>query len=98
MQLTLRLDTGDGPYEVTTNLWCVVQWERKYKQKMSSLANGVGAEDLSYLAYEASKLNGITVPAVFDDFMKKIILMPSVVDQDDPNPTQAATDWRFVIS
>jgi len=88
----MRLDTGNGPYEVTTNLWCAVQWERKYKRKMSDLAQGIGAEDLAYLAFEASKLHGITVPVVFDDFIKKLVAMPEVVEQEDVNPTQAVTD------
>jgi hypothetical protein len=92
MQIKLKLDTGDGPYEVTTNLWCAVQWERKYKRKMSDLAQGIGAEDLAYLAWEASKVHGITVPVVFDDFIKKLVAMPEVVEQEDSNPTQAATD------
>ena len=92
MQLTLKLDIGNGPYEVTTNLWCAVQWERKYKRKMSDLAHGIGAEDLAYLAFEASKLHGVTVPVVFDDFIKKLAAMPEVVEQEDPNPTEGATD------
>jgi hypothetical protein len=92
MQITLKLDTGNGPYEVTTNLWCAVQWERKYKRKMSDLAQGIGAEDLAYLAFEASKLHGVMVPVVFDDFIKKLVAMPEVVEQEDVNPTQAATD------
>jgi hypothetical protein len=92
MQITMKLDTGNGPYEVTTNLWCAVQWERKYKRKMSDLAQGIGAEDLAYLAFEASKLHGIMVPVVFDDFIKKLVAMPEVVEQEDVNPTQAATD------
>jgi len=92
MQLTLKLDIGNGPYEVTTNLWCAVQWERKYKRKMSDLASGIGAEDLAYLAFEASKLHGVIVPVVFDDFIKKLAAMPEVVEQEDPNPTEGATD------
>ena len=92
MQITMKLDTGDGPHIVTTNLWCAVQWERKYKRKMSDLAQGIGAEDLAYLAWEASKLHGVMVPVVFDDFIKKLVAMPEVVEQEDVNPTQAATD------
>ena len=29
MKLTLKVDTGEGPYEVTTSLYVIVQWERK---------------------------------------------------------------------
>jgi hypothetical protein len=32
------------------------------------------------------------VPVVFDDFIKKLVVMPEVVEQEDSNPTQAATD------
>jgi len=92
MQRVLKVDTGDGPNIVTTNLWCAVQWERKYKRKMSDLAQGIGAEDLAYLAWEASKLHGLIVPVVFDDFIKKLVAMPEVIEQEDVNPTQAATD------
>jgi hypothetical protein len=32
------------------------------------------------------------VPVVFDDFIKKLAAMPEVVEQEDPNPTEGATD------
>jgi hypothetical protein len=32
MKLTLKVDSGEGPYEVTTSLYVIVQWERKYKR------------------------------------------------------------------
>ena len=90
MQLTLRVDTGDGPQEVTTNLWAIVAWERKYKTKASKMAEGLGMEDLAYLAFEASKANKITVPAVFDDYLRRIISL-DVVASDD-RPTDGAPD------
>ena len=48
MKLTLRVDQGDGPMEVTTNLYTIVAWERKYKTKASNIANGIGMEDLAF--------------------------------------------------
>ncbi len=87
MQIHIRVDTGEGPQVVTTTLWTIMQWERRNKgQKASNLAQGIGAEDLAYLAYEASKAAGITVPAVFDDYAKRIVTL-DVVGQDDTNPT-----------
>jgi hypothetical protein len=53
MKLTLRVDQGDGPMEVTTNLFTIVAWERKYKTKASNIANGIGLEDLAFLAHTA---------------------------------------------
>ena len=58
MKLTLRVDQGDGPMEVTTNLFTIVAWERKYKTKASNIANGIGLEDLAFLAHTALQQNG----------------------------------------
>ena len=33
MKLTLAIDLGDGPIEVSSNLYVIVQYERKYKRK-----------------------------------------------------------------
>ena len=61
MQLTIRVDTGEGPQEVTTNLWVLVAWERKYKAKASQMAQALGMEDLAFMAYEASRQAKMTV-------------------------------------
>ena len=84
MQLTLRVDTGDGPQDVTTNLWAIVAWERKYKTQASKMAEGLGMEDLAYLAYEACKAQKITVPAVFDDYLRRIVTLEVVGSDDRP--------------
>ena len=89
MKITLQVDTGNGPEIVTTTFWNVIAWERKTKRPASQLANGIGAEDLAFLAFEASKAAGITVPLVFDDYAKKIVSL-EVVNQEDQNPTQPA--------
>ncbi len=86
MQLTLQVDAGDGPFTVTTNLWVITQWERKYKSKASQLANGIGIEDLAFLAYESAKMAGIIVPVVFDDFLKTVRSL-EVVEETPTVPT-----------
>ena len=90
MKLTLRVDQGDGPMEVTTNLFTIVAWERKYKTKASNIANGIGMEDLAFIAHTALQQNGIVVPIVLDDFIKKIVML-EVVDNEAENPTVEAT-------
>jgi hypothetical protein len=89
MKLTIKLDIGEGPVTVETNLFITVLWERKYKRKASDLAQGVGAEDLAFMAHEAMKQAKITVPMMLDDFLKKIITL-EVVDAETANPTQEA--------
>ena len=90
MQLTLQIDTGHGPVQVTTNLMVIVNWERKFKRKASQLTDGgIGMEDLAFMAYESAKLAGITVPIVFDQFIESLVSL-EVVNQEDANPTEAA--------
>jgi hypothetical protein len=84
MQLTISVDTGEGPQEVTTNLWVLVAWERKYKAKASQMAQALGMEDLAFMAYEASRQAKMTVPAVFDDYLKKIVTLEVVSNTDRP--------------
>jgi hypothetical protein len=89
MNLTLRIDLGEGPFDVTTNLYVMVAYERKFKRKASDMATGIGVEDLLYLAYEACKLHGVVVPVAFDDFVKRAVSIEAIA-QDDENPTQEA--------
>ena len=86
MKLTLRVDQGDGPIEVTTNLFTIVAWERRFKTKASNIANGIGLEDLAFLAHTALQQIGVIVPIVLDDFIKKVVLL-EVVDDVPENPT-----------
>ena len=86
MKLTLKVETTETTYEVVTNLFVIVMWERKYKRKASEMAQGIGVEDLAFMAYEASKLNKIVVPAEFDTFVKGLTNI-EVVDTEAVNPT-----------
>jgi hypothetical protein len=55
MKLTLSVRLADGEtYQVVTNLFVIISWERKFKRRASDLANGIGMEDLAFMAYEAS--------------------------------------------
>ena len=91
MQLTLQIDLGNGPVIVKTNLMVIVNWERKYKRKASEISSqGIGIEDLSFMAHESAKNAGIgSVPLMLDDFIKQLVSL-EVVDAESPNPTEAA--------
>lgn len=86
MKLTLNVTTQDDSYQVATNLFVIVSWERKYKRKASDLAAGVGVEDLAFMAYESCRQNNIPVPAVFDDYLRKLVSI-EVTDQESENPS-----------
>jgi len=88
MQLTLQITNHEGTHLVNTNLFTIVLWERRFKRKAADMANGIGVEDLLYLAWEASKQAKIVVPSEFDIYCKQITNV-EVVDQEAPNPTQA---------
>lgn len=89
MQLTIQITTPDEQYQVQTDLFTIVAWERKFKTKSSKMADGIGMEDLAFMAYEASKNTGRIVPAVFDDFIKKVVKI-EVVGEEESNPTHEA--------
>jgi hypothetical protein len=89
MQTTLRVDLGDGEFTVTTNLWTLTLWERRFKRKASDFANGVGIEDLAFLAYEACKQNKVTVPPTLDDFIQRLQTLEPV-EAETEVPTEPA--------
>ena len=87
MQLTIEVQPVDGDaYTVTTNLYVIVAWERKYKRKASELASGIAMEDMAFMAFESCKQAGIVVPAVFDDYVKKLAAI-EVVGEEPENPS-----------
>ena len=95
MQLTIEVTTEDDQYQVSTNLFTMVSWERKFKSKASNMGtHGIGMEDLAYLAYEASKQNNIVVPAVFDDFIKRVVNLEVIGDDAERLTNEAPTDER----
>ena len=90
MKLQLHVVMTDGTeFDVTTNLFTVVSWERKFKRKASEMAQGVGIEDMAYLAHTAAIHAGLGVPMMLDDFIKKADSI-EVVGGDDENPTNPA--------
>ena len=89
MQLTLKVTTDETSYEVKTNLYVIIAWERKFKQKASNLASGVGMEDLAFMAFESCKISGITTPAIFDDYVKRLVGIEVIADEPT-NPTEGA--------
>lgn len=89
MKLTLSYEYDNEPREVSTNLFVIVAWERRYKRKASELAQGIGVEDLCFLAYESSKTAGLVVPANLDDFIKRLGNL-EIVSDEPANPSPAA--------
>jgi hypothetical protein len=90
MKLTLEVTPAEGDkYQVTTNLYTIIQMERKFKIRASDLASGIAMEQLAFLAFEACKQSGVTVPAVFDDYLKRLEAV-EVVSNEPTNPTEEA--------
>lgn len=89
MKIRLAVTENSGEtYEVETNLFVIVAWERRFKRKASDLADAIGAEDLAFLAWEACKQVNIPVPAVFDDYVKRLANL-EVASEETTNPTDA---------
>jgi hypothetical protein len=89
MKLKMQVTELEGSYTVETNLFVLVSWERKFKRKISDLSNGIGMEDLAFMAYECCKQQSIPVPMVFDEYVKR--LQDIEVLEDEPvNPSNEA--------
>lgn len=91
MKLTLEVTQTDGnKFQVTTNLFVIVAWERKFKRKSAELSAGqIGHEDLLFMAYEAAKLANVPVPMNFDQFIQKCDDIDVV--SETVNPTELAS-------
>lgn len=89
MKIHLEYERKGETVQVSTNLMVIVLWERKFKRKADSMHQGMGIEDLAYLAFEASKLRKIVVPAAFDDFVAQLDSIRVVMEEQE-NPTPAA--------
>lgn len=85
IKLGYRTVSGDARV-VETNVATIVKWERLMKRKMQSLVEG-GAEDLCFLAYEATRQAGIVVPSTLDLFIEQLDSMPEILEVDSGNPT-----------
>lgn len=72
LKFTITPTEGDT-YQVETSLAITVAWERKYKRRTTQAATeGFSTEELLFMAYEAAKRNGISVPLTLDGFIDKI--------------------------
>jgi hypothetical protein len=89
MEIVIRYRRKGEEHVVSTTLGTIVAWERRFKRKASDMANGFGIEDLAFLAYEASKLHKVVVPAVFDTFINELEHI-EIVSEEPTHPTPAA--------
>lgn len=89
MQLRIRYSIDGTENDVVTNPFAVMQWERKYKTKISRISEeGLGIEDLLYLCWEAVKTEGTVVPP-FDVWAATVQTVRTVGD-DEGTPTKPA--------
>lgn len=86
MKVKFRYVRQGQTYETSTSLYVIVTWERKMKRKATD-GQGLGWDDMCFLAYESSKKDGIVVPAVFDDFIKQLEEL-DVVETETARPTE----------
>lgn len=86
MQLHIRYTIDSITNDVVTGPFAVMQWERKYKTKISRIADdGLGIEDLLYLCWEAVKASDTVVPPF--EVWAATVSEIKTVDSDEGNPT-----------
>lgn len=88
-QLTV-VKTDDTTINVVALVPDFVAWERRTKRRSSDLANGVGMEDLAYLAWHA--LNRTTPQPDFDSWINTVAeLEMGAVDTPKVGRSEAST-------
>jgi hypothetical protein len=92
VQIILAYDTGNGPVQVTTSPWVLMQWEREYKRKYADLIDGTPSlEDWVYMAWRSAVAAGQTVPADLDGFAAGLVSVRVVgVEPSTPTPPVAS--------
>ena len=89
MELRLRVEANGQTQHVVANPWVIMLWERRMKTKVSKvMSDGLGLEDMAFMAYEALKAKGVEVPQTFDLFA--ITITSLEVEEDEARPTEAA--------
>ena len=85
LRLAFAVEDADGPRQVDVGPASLVAWERKTGRKLSSFADGIGAEDMAWLVWHAEKRAG-TVKGSFDEYLE------SIVDLSDVAPPKVTSD------
>ena len=58
LRLAFEVTDNDGPRQVDVGPATLIAWERKTGRKISSFAEGIGADDMAWLVWHAEKRAG----------------------------------------
>ena len=94
MKIKLKVTLPDSSTrEVTTNLFCIAEWERQENRKVSD-GRGIGVTDLVAWAFILLKMSEPSVIGTAKTWTEWLQANPTLeieaLDTTDPNPTGAA--------
>jgi hypothetical protein len=90
MQLRLRyVHREEGTKEVTTTPMCIIEWERRTKKAFTDARFGM--EDMTFLAWEATKASGQVVTP-FDDWARALTDIEYISDETVPTRGALSAD------
>jgi hypothetical protein len=89
LRLAFAVEDADGPRQVDVGPASLVAWERKTGRKLSSFADGIGAEDMAWLVWHAEKRAG-NVKQGFDEYLETLTDLsdapaPKVTSDEGPS-------------
>lgn len=83
MKLSIRVDYGQGPTEVTVSPYAVIAWEKEHRTKVSKLAqDGIGFSDLAELSWRQLDLEN-RFSGDLDSFERKLVSLEPI--NSDPS-------------
>jgi hypothetical protein len=87
VRIKVKLDRGTGPEVIVIGPVGIIAWERRTKQKMSSLQDGTGMDDMAFMAYSELRARGME--ETYEDFVASLVdLEPTDDDRPPSQPDQ----------
>jgi len=91
MRMTLNGKTSDLDL---TNMYVATEFERRFNQsfQVMSIPGERRIEWVAFIAYKAAEVQGVDVPATFDEFLKANPKLEEIEDEsgEGSNPTDGA--------
>lgn len=72
LRLAFQVEDADGSRRIDVGPATIVAWERKTARRLSDMAEGVAAEDMTWLVWHADKRAGGTTLG-FEEYLDRIV-------------------------
>lgn len=72
LRLAFQVEDADGSRRIDVGPATIVAWERKTTRRISDMAQGIAAEDMTWLVWHADKRAGGTTLG-YEEYLERIV-------------------------